>query len=348
MKIECKELLGILDRLSPIAKAIKIREHIPALLLHDNQLIAQSEDCYMSIMLDHDFDNIVIPFDKTYELLSRFSPNKKISLTQEDNKIKVITRIGRKKTSATIAALAEVGDEINYIDPVDSKWLPLPHDFIDAINLCKFSLPRESLNPVLMNYGINKGVVITSDDFRISHYTLDHAFDQALVISAASGDIIVANQFDEYIPKKKYIDFRKDEIWTRVTLATIDYPIISEKMFNYNNFFSVKKDTLIKALERAAIFAEGESELDYVVNLHIGYESKPKFTIYAKNDFGKINEAGLLEASNIEKDLPINPIYLLQILKNINEKTIQIGVDEFDRLIFNEGPYSHILATYNE
>jgi DNA polymerase III sliding clamp (beta) subunit (PCNA family) len=85
-----------------------------------------------------------------------------------------------------------------------------------------------------------------------------------------------------------------------------------------------------------------------MVNLQIHASAKPKITIFAKNDFGKINETGALKSTNVEKELSINPIYLLQALKNLSVKNIEIGLDEFDRLIFNEGSYSHILATYWE
>jgi hypothetical protein len=350
MKIECKLLIEILDKLSPIVKAGRVKEQNPFILLHDNQLIAHSEDCYMSIFLDHTFDNVVIPFDKTYSLLKGFSPKQNIQFIQEGNKVKVNYSAGRKKTAAAIAMIEDVS--IQYLDPFENtKWLPVPRDFIDGLKLCKISLPRESLNPALTNYAINKGVIVTSDDFRISHYILDNAFGTTLSISAISGDVIISNNFNKWFQNDiNCIDFANDYAWTRVMLGTAEYPKVTTQMFKYNDCFAVSRTALIKALERASIFAEGESELDYIATLstHTAIKGKPQFVVNANNDFGKISESGRLAHTNVEKELSINPVYLLQILKNLTEKTIEIGVDEYDRLIFNEGSYSHILATYWE
>jgi len=342
MKYECGVLLKALDSVKDIAKSIRIREKTACVMLAHNQIIAQNDECYIAFSFDHNIEMAVLPFDKLYNLISYFPASTKVAMSKKDGKV-VIKLKGKTKSSQS--TIAEIQDEdIAYIDPPLDGWDDLPDDFETGLKLCRFCLPKESLNPALTTFGIDGDTIYTSDDFRISKYKMSDSFDRSFTISGDNGGIIIANNFLRYMLEDTYIDLRKGDVFARIMLGIDEYPKIAEDLFSYDEKVTVAKSSFLTALDRASLFAEGLSEIDYAMEFFIKDNS---YTFKAQNEFGKNTENGTLKGS-ISKDLSVNPVYLSQALKNLSSKKCDIGIDENNRLIFAEKGFSHILATYNK
>jgi len=347
--MKVKKLIDALEIVKDISKsAASTKEEtnrIPTILLFSKKyVIANSNKGYICTRFRHGIKDCIIPFNTLYSLLSMFKEDKEIEIEEKDNGIIIRWSTGKKQGKTTIAKVKD--KQLKFIKTPKNGWQPINEEIIKAISKCKISLPKESLNPKLGSFGIKKHFIFTSDDIRLSRFKVKNLFgeDANFLLSKSAGDFISERKAEEYILNDGFIDLKTKNIFARFSSIDGTFPDIKENIFSGDLKIKIDKKQMIEALERSALFADGETEIDMSLNI---FFDKNKFKIEAKNKYGQNIETGQLKNKiNQHIEIDINPFYLLQILKALSKRTIIIAIDKEKRLKFKEDNFNHLLCSY--
>jgi DNA polymerase III sliding clamp (beta) subunit (PCNA family) len=185
--------------------------------------------------------------------------------------------------------------------------------------------------------------IYTSDDFRLSKFILQEAFKKDFVLSLVNGNILTKLSFDKYRIKDEWIEFKSKDKFARMTLINEKYPDIKDDLFKYEDIVKVNRKSFLEAIERTALFAEGQSEIDYAIKIKF---KNNMYFMRSQNTYGQNYEKGKC-IGKVVKEILINPVYLIQILNMLKEDKIEIKMSD-QKLIFEDGNFSHLIVTFKE
>ena len=119
------------------------------ILFTDSQAIAQGKS-YMSIKLEHDLTDCLLPLDNITQILSKFNPEMDINITrkEEDNFVKLLYKPSRREPTRIKLPIMESENPINvkpHLQPHDA--IKIPSDLIKGLKLCQHTLPPNTLRP---------------------------------------------------------------------------------------------------------------------------------------------------------------------------------------------------------
>jgi len=343
-----------MEAIKPVATT-NLTEDASSFAFHNSTVIAKNNSCLLSIDFDHPFTNMILPYTKFNELITKIPQDKMIRLYESESKLKIVFNTGKKiKTTASIPCMASqlaliTSEEL--LPPLESETRKVPTNFIEGLKMCSDTLPRESLNFAMTLYSVQDDTVTSSDEARLSRYQMDTGLGMDFLISRDNANIIIASNFDECCAYENSIIFIGSDRIARFALPTEKYPEIKDDIFTGEDPVEVSFTTkqIISALERSILFSEGSSDMAKIATLYI----KPiDYKIATSNEFGQNVEIGKAKANLAEPIfMKINPVYLLQILKlvgkNSSIKAVICKHRSGFKVIFHAPNFKFVLASWN-
>ena len=248
-----------------------------------------------------------------------------------------------KKTEAGLA-LKEVNLPLDEVLSDESKWKPLPSDFLEGIKIAAFSCAKDSTRPTLTCVHIRKDQVIEScDGYRITQFSLSKKLpiQKNLLIPASSLQALAKFDVVEIAVVSKAAGWVKFKTEAGTVFACrsfeAEYPDLSEAIKVQKGMIAIElPEEIIDGLGRASIFAKDSVNDEELVSVTL---KENQMIMSAKNEAGWITDSIDVTYDDKELTFSTNPALLSDIAKKI--KTCQIGTD---KMIFTGDNWVHYIS----
>lgn len=221
-------------------------------------------------------------------------------------------------------------------------WKPVEDGFIPALKWCLFSASQDATQQLLTCIHIKKKLITSSDDMRVSRYSMGKPIDAELLIPAVSVEELVKFEVTDFCVIDPWVYFKTTSGAIFCThLVDGKYPDASE-FFEFEGSDIELPVELESALESAEIMAAGDFPIDKRIKISI---DKGMLTVYAENEnLGWVKTKVKMAVKNSPSvSFVINPIFLREILGKTN--TVKIGED---RALFKTENFLHLVSLHGE
>jgi len=338
-----KELLSVLQKVSPAISSKDNIEEMQYFIFTGKNLITNNGQISICHPLKTNFKCMTSSNELSNILF--FMNDEKIIINHKDNKLYFKEENDKESINAELVTkdISEIANEfievieLNNFD--ESVFKKLPDDFIDAIKICSFTVSKDNSGSILTCISINNNVVISSDDYRISMFTLKESINDKFLIPLKSVNELVNLDIKGYFKKNNWLYFLVDNnIIFCSRMLSDEFPeVMNEFKFKAKNI--ILPDEFSNIVKRASIFAEGEDDIDKKIEVKI---KDGKISCKGQNELGWIeSKTGI----NIKEEFTfsINPNFLLQILSKT--KNMKLGEG---RIMFESENFKHLIALYND
>ncbi|MFA5355250.1 MAG: hypothetical protein WC302_00730 [Candidatus Paceibacterota bacterium] len=223
--------------------------------------------------------------------------------------------------------------------PNSKKWKALPEGFFEGVKLCSFNVSADVTHPYLNCLCIGGGEIRSSDNIRISRYSLPEDI-KPMMIQRSSLSTLVGLGLDlvsYQISGAWYHFLSKDGIVFSCKGIDEKFPDVSPYFEFEGSLFDVPEE-LKEIIEDVSILCEGDFEIDRVVDVQI---LKKEIICSGKGSQGFFTKTIPYQAQKFWKDLKfsVSAKFFSQVLLH----KVKMGVDE-NKLIFNADQFSHVMS----
>jgi DNA polymerase III sliding clamp (beta) subunit (PCNA family) len=334
MKIQTTELKEILKALQPGIAQRSLIEQAKHYIFTGKNICSYNDRISISYPFPSDFQ-CSVSADEFYQVTSKLT-SKELELELVDNQLLVSgPKVKSGFTSISEGNLFSLLESLG-IDKI-TNWIPLPKDFIDGLKLCLFSASRDQTQKILSSICIRNRFIETSDDLRISSYSMEEGIPDGFLLPTSSVAELIGYKVTDYsLETDGWIHFKINTggiFSSRVILEEFPETQSFLKVEGFN--FSLPSE-LLQVVETVGVLSEGDFDLDKRIEICI---KRRNIICKSSKDSGWIEKRISFDYKGEELTFSANPIFLKQIL----EKTTQVTLAE-DRALFTSGSFSHVMA----
>lgn len=334
MRISKGELLRILLLVKPGLATRRFVEEATRLFFTGRDIVTYNEKICVLFPFETEFI-CSVDAEKIYKLLSTIL-EEEISLSLVENSLE----ISGKEFRATFVSFAIAEEEsggVQILTPPKDDWRKLPSDLMEGLFLCKFSTSKDVSIKALTGVYISGNIIVSSDDLRISRYTMRRGIVGRVLIPASTIEEMEGYTFIEYVVDAAWIYFRTTE-----GIVFAARKIEGEYAFDWEEFFDISgipiefPTDLKYAINTVSILAEGEFDLEKKITIVIDGEN-----IFCKG----AREQGCIQMKLVsDSSLPvvsfsINPLFFSQMLDRCT--SMFVGND---KAWFKAEKFEHVMA----
>lgn len=229
-------------------------------------------------------------------------------------------------------------------DDIISKGIDIPQDFKEAISFCSISVSKVALDGVMQNIFIEDDIMASSDNFRISEFTMTSKIDGSILVPGVSIVEVMKYDIKSYLVDGKshiyLID--KDKAIFLVNLVIGDFPRYEDIL----DSISMKKKVIfpeqfVEKVNAASIFIQQE---DNSKEIKVTIQ-KDKIVCDSTNEVGSIcidTDVTQQDKQAYQGSFTVNPIYLKDILQHVNT-AVTAYVDN-NKLYFQDKQFKHLIC----
>jgi len=315
MKTCRKTLAAALSAVSAGVSDQEVIEQTSSFAFVDGRVHSFNDEVSVSCPVDLDIEGAVSAKELT-ALVSRL----------KTDEVEFVVKGGelRLKSSRAKAGLRLESEILIPLDDMDipTKWMKLPEDFCKGLKACMSSVSRDQSKPILMCIHIDDDSVESSDNARITRYTMDgSAFKSPVLIPAKTAKLLITNKPLSCGKSKGWLHFRNKQ------KLVFSCRYLDEQFVNIDNFITEDgvdvefPDTLRDILDRASAINNGERVLVLL--------SKNLITIKAVGAAGWFEESAKVAYDEEPVGFEIEPEYLSQMIKMDADVILTAGTLEF-------------------
>lgn len=312
--MEKQKLIEVLKAVKPGLANKEIIEQSSSFVFKDRHVVTYNDEVMISHPIDLDFEG-VIKAEELYKLLNSVKDDD-IKITRKGNEL----AIKGKKFQAGLAFDTNISLPIDEV-PVGSSWKKLPKDFCDGIKFCLFSTGTDYSKPILTCIHIYKDVIESSDNFRITQYSMtDSVFKRLLLPLTAAKELVNYKPTKYQKTDNDWINFKnKDNVIFSCRTYKEKYPDISPflKVKGHDIRFPT---SLIQSLVSAEVLCEQDPTGDKFVWVDVDGD---KIIIKSQSVKGWYQEGFKLKHKSKNKiRFEINSIFFRDILSHLKKAVI--------------------------
>lgn len=286
----------------------------------------------------------VYPIDINIKCVVRAKETLKILDKMDSDEVDIIEKngsihfsSGKTKLKMNNVISDDAGLNIPINIPDDSLFQKVNNDFFSGVELCFHSLDKNSQVNYLNGIFINKDTMWSSDDLKISKFSLsnDYGFSATIPYKACVIVKNTKNQPETIAFDNNWLYFKYDSGVVFATSTILDkFPIdraseIINEYVNSDDYYEFPED-ITKSIDRVSVFANMKED-----------EDTPKISISRRNNtlivrgekrYGSVEDTIELEDNPMFEEnivLRINPDLLKKILNVTKCFTISDGVAAF-------------------
>ena len=330
MKTNRQDLINILQKIKPALSTKGIIEQGNTFVFTEDLIVTYNDQISIMFPFKSDIEGC-LPASEFYILLSEMK-GEEIKFSIDEDKLKIVG--DGVKASLNLLQIDDI-----IIPEIPNKWNELPEDFIEGISFCIFSASKDMTNPFLTCLNINEGLIISSDNYRISQYKMKSEIDNFLLPATSAIELVKLENIKFYCLKDSWIYFKnEDEIIFCSRVVEDKYPDISELLLVEGDRLKLP-DGLKQIIKTSSILAEGEFDIARKIEVNISGSM-----IKCKGQ----NKAGWVEGEislKFDGDISfsINPEFFIHILDKAT--TVIIGED---KLLFRSGQFKHLISLFED
>jgi hypothetical protein len=253
------------------------------------------------------------------------------------------------KDPTTELTMMMAGDSVGkYIDSFDLQnleWADLPRDFIEGVKQCLFSAANKPDFGILNAIFIGGSDIISSDNFRISWYTMDSEVDKFLLPLGAAKELCKVPNLTKICVGEAWAHFTDESgVTFSARLFLGEYPAESiAELFegDAKSKYSFPEES-VNCLDRTNVLSFSDpngSYEDYV----LVREEKGYLIFKGERSYGSIQDKVKIPAKSFPPniELKISPRFLQSIL----HKSRQFQLKNDSLIVFKTDKYKHLIAT---
>ena len=336
--IEKNDLLKILQSVKPGLATKGIIEQFTHFIFSGTAVMTYNDEICVSHPLKTDFQCSVIA-DDLYKTLTGSRGNQAVFLELKDDKLLVKTSSRVAKLSTEVERDAEKLISMLKLNEI-KEWQKLPDEFLRGMFLCMFSASKDMTKGAGTCVHINGEYLVSSDEARISLYTLPKSTEFTTLIPARSVvELVKFDNMEEVCLKSNWIHFKTK------TGVIFSARIMEDKYPDVLSYFDVQGEELtlpadLKQLVESVVFmAEGQVDIDKRVEVII---EKGKIKCKAEKSVGNIEDSLDFESTK-EFHFFVNPFFLSQVLE---KATTMIATENL--AYFHSENFEHVISLPEE
>lgn len=274
---------------------------------HPDQIVTYNDDISICVPMKTGITGAVRAVE-LYQLVNKIDSDE-LNLQVSGNELKI-------KGGRTKAGLRLEGKVLPSID-IKNEFRQLPEGFFKALHFCQFSASRNRNKPHLTCVHIQGQFFTSSDGHRITEMWLEQP---------SPYDFLLPAERIKSLPKQGLTHMSLDRTWAHFineqTGAVFSCRLRAGKELNVAKHFEIEgqslvlPEELVQVTERAKIMTQGDTDLELMITLRL---ENNKLTCRAEKTGGWIEETLDIDYQGSPRELPLNPIFLAEILTHTRE-----------------------------
>ena len=323
MKVNRKEFLNNLTKVQPGLASKEIIEQSTSFVFQHNHLIAYNDEIAVSLPVNYDITGAVL----SKELFGLFNKlkNKEVTIEIKDNEF--ILKAGKLKAGVRLEQ--EITIPTDFME-IELNWVEIPEQLMEGLKICAFSVAKESISPLLNNIHVIDDIMESSDNWRITRYSMGEAiFDEILIPEKAARNI-VKYDIDYFVHENGWIHFKESDSGLIFSTRTFEenYPDLSEFMEIEGTEMKLPSE-LIEILDRSEVFSSDLISVSF---------KKGKGLIRSENENGWVTDPFKISNKKLNISFQVNAKILKDILRKtrnviINENSMKFFTNEFEHAV---------------
>ena len=332
MKINRDEFIEVLIKIRPGLSRKNIIEQSTHFVFTGKTIVTYNDQISISYPFESDFI-CSVDADKFYKILFGIS-SKEIELSFIENKLE----IKGKGTKAALVTMQEgpIYERLETLDIDKGRWQKVPDDFLEGLFFCMFSASKDLSLQELTCIFVDKTIMVSSDDIRISQYKMEKGVRDSFLIPASSVSEMKNYNFEEYKVGDSWIHFKtKEEAIFSVRRIQGEFNYEWESFFEVEGEEVIFPKTLKEAIQSTEILAEGDFDIDKEIKVII---ENSKIVCRGEGPYGNIEVEEEIKDSSLTLSFFINPIFFKEILEKSGNVIIGDGV-----ALFKSDKFEHVM-----
>lgn len=306
-----KELLEAIEKVKPAITTTSLTEQNNLILFNKKSVSSYNDEILITSIINTKIDGAV-PANELITLLQKMK-DETIKVVQKDNVLEIIGKTTKAKLKMSTLSFPKT--------KIPDKWKKLPEEFIKGLNYCKFSLAQEG--NILNNLFVTKDNIISSDNYRITQYTLDKELTKKnFLIPSSTINPLVSFKPTSLSIDKLWVFFKnKNDGIFCIRNNGEKYPDIESILNNKVKGIKIKlPDSLKESLLRTKILSDEDIVTgNRIINITI---KEGKLICYGECAAGNIYETVDIDYDGKDIKFAVVPDFLSEILNNTNNMTV--------------------------
>ena len=355
MKVNTKQLQQYLKTLQPAVSSSGYVDDLKSVYFTGKTLAAFNNQIYISIPFETHFTGSV-PGKEFNDVMQKIK-SEEVDLELDKTCNSLYVKGGKTKASLVCNEIEEGHFALKFMD-TEMDWKPLSRDFMDGINLVKFSTEKNDARPQYNCVFVDKNTITGASNTRAFIYTLsDDIEDSFLIPVSVVNELSKFENITHFCYAKPIKDvmpclYFKDEhgiIFFSSTIDTYGFPNCAP-VFEGEGSEIIFPEEIKKAIQTAAIFTE---ELDIQKKIDIEFDGKEIICRGERKGLGWVEECIETETDYGKFGFRVNPIFFSQILNLANtaictESKSDGNFNMINKLIFKTEKFKHVLMLWKK
>ena len=342
MEVIASDLKQVLDNLNSVISTKGLVENCDKFVFNKDGIFAFNGETFVAVNFKNDLKGAV-QGSTFYKIIDKHNTNKiNIEIDGEN----LIVKKGKSKSLFPFDSDAKCPIPLKI-----KKWLDLPNNFLEAVNVCSYTTGKDYTDMRTVCIHVKGAVAESSDSFRMSVFKLENEIKDELFIPTDALKFFNKCKPIKYCKTKDwcyYQDLNGTIVCHRDISFSDAYPDLSSILAQEEGYYELElPEKLYDSLEKASVFLDGKVENDKFVSIS---SSGGKLKILSKGNGGQYSET--LKVSFADKiKFDVHPNYMMSAIERnstiqINENTIKISSESCTNLICRVGTRTGREAAY--
>lgn len=336
MKTDRLELLTILESVKDGIAGKQVMEQTQCFAFQNGEVATYNDEISMSASLPEELEELegAVVADELLKVLHKTKEDI-VQVSAEDGEL--ILSAG--KFSAGVPLEEDVQLPLEETEfPDDDEWEELPEGFVEALSMTRLSAASGASRPALTCVLLEGEYAVATDGMRLTRVTMGGAnFEEPVLVPVFAVPSILSIDPVEYAVSENWIHFAgSEDVFLACRIIAEQFPGI-DKAVAVNDAVEVTfPEGLEDALDRAAVFAQGDFEQDRLITISLEGD---KLLIESRGDHGWSKETSKVLYDGKDMEFTIHPDLLQDLLKLDNS----VMMNE-DKLKFESEDVEHVVT----
>ncbi|MDY6957870.1 MAG: hypothetical protein SVK08_01800 [Halobacteriota archaeon] len=205
MILQVKDLLDAMNQVRPALAQKDLVPQMTHYIFDGEMLSAYDDQISISFPFETEF-SFSVKGNDFHNIISKLNPEKPVTITKEENEVKV-------KQGGRVAKFAQTDEKTlePYLDSLfesmSAEFEELPKDFVTGLAMCYPCASGDASTGILACVLISGRRIISSDRIRIGMYKLDSDIDSQIIIKASAAHKLVSYDVTHYHVSDSWVHF---------------------------------------------------------------------------------------------------------------------------------------------
>ena len=340
IKVNRKELLEKLNKLKLGLPRANIVQDDYCFLFYEGRIYTYNDDVCISTKFEIEKDFAV----RADEFLSAIQKGTSDTITLKIDEKVLVIKAGKYNAEVACTDSNNLQERVLSLGMSKGrKWKKIPDGLLEGLKLCVFSVGSDMTNVIFTYINVNRDKVISSDEFRVSEYTMKEEIEDNLLLKGSVVVDLLKFNVNKYFDDKGGTYFKNNDytFWIRKDELGREFPDFS-KDFKFKGDNLEFPDNIKDMVSFCSIFSQEDFDLRRKIEVRV---ENGKMT--AKGETSGVGKGEVSAAIDYDKPEPISFEIHPGLFTEILSKTKR-GKIGSDRILFRMKNFKHLLGLVEE